>query len=171
LFGNTDQAENNRKLVVSAIATQMHWNTEESHMTSKFSDEQFAPLISALKSYFTQYDEESVSIFGCPQLTFNREDFFDDDMTLKGNLSMLAWMIKTGRLVTDTQKEIFQDPFVFANGVKSSPAQQALGETKQAAHVAKDEPVVSVVEATTNAVEEKVKHLKGVTKKFLLNTS
>lgn len=172
LFGYTEQATENRRAVVAAIATQMHWNTEESHMTSNFGSEQFKPFIDALYNYFKENDVDSVSIFDCPQFTFNRDDFFNENMDLKSNLSMLAWMIKTGRIVTDTAKDIFKDPFVFANGVAQSESSQKLGEMKQAANVAKDSETVSVVEAVGNSLAEdtqkKVENLKGVSKDFNL---
>ena len=151
LFGYTEQATENRRAVVAAIATQMHWNTEESHMTSNFGSEQFKPFIDALYNYFKENDVDSVSIFDCPQLTFNRDDFFNENMDLKSNLSMLAWMIKTGRIVTDTAKDIFKDPFVFANGVAQSESSQKLGGN-------------SLAEDT----QKKVENLKGVSKDFNL---
>ena len=168
IFQNTDSANNNRRLIVSAIATQMHWNTEEDHMMSTFKDPQFENIINALNSYFKQYDEESVSLFGCEDFTFNKDDFFDEDMDLKGNVSVLAWMIATKRLFTDVGKQIFKDPFVFANGVQKDSVKEDLDKTKKAAGKSVEEKQVSIVEAVSNEVQKKVQNLKSVSSKFVL---
>jgi hypothetical protein len=74
-----------------------------------------------------QMMDHRVSIMGCPQLSFRIGDFYAvpeggaeefGDLTEQRG-SVLAWMIKSGRIKTDTSKQIFTAPFVFAHGVKA----------------------------------------------------
>lgn len=132
LMMQTPEGEDLRRRVISAIATQMHWNTDLSHMRSSinvegFSNSSVAQLFRwAIDNFAKDYDNidqylnQRVSIFGCPQLSFRIGDFFNkrgDELVSKKDVSMLAWMLKEGKLKTDTSNNIFTAPFVFANGI------------------------------------------------------
>ena len=63
---------------------------------------------------------------GCPQLSFRIGDFYsipEEGARQMGDFkeeagSILAWMIKAGKIKTDADEQIFIAPFVFASGVK-----------------------------------------------------
>jgi len=134
LLDQSETGENLRREIVQAIATQMHWNTDLMHMNSTIdvmSDNPSAVSYLfrwAIRNFAKSFDSnedylnQRVSIFGCQQLSFRIGDFFkleNGDIVPKKNVSVLAWMIKEGKLKTDTEETILKDPFVFANGVAS----------------------------------------------------
>lgn len=149
------QSEWNRRVVVGAIATQMHWDTDLTHMRSRISltDPNDAVGTFLRNLILKQTADKTVktglnstiSILGNSQLSFAVSDFFEDagggSLRPKKNISTLAWMLKNKKISTDTSKEIFRDPFVFADGVKetvqqtpdASAAQQAAEEKKDTA--------------------------------------
>lgn len=129
----TEDGEQLRRQIVNAIATQMHWNTDLAHMNSsinvlgtsntsvaqlfRWAIDNFAEDLDDVQKYLNQ----RVSIFGCPQLSFRIGDFFDkrgNDIVPKTDVSILAWMIKEGKIKTDAGEQLFTAPFVFANGVQ-----------------------------------------------------
>lgn len=129
----SEEGEVLRRQIVNAIATQMHWNTDLSHMNSSInvlgtSNTSVAQLFRwAIDNFAEDFDDvnkyldQRVSIFGCPQLSFRIGDFFDkkgDDIVPKTDVSVLAWMIKENKIKTDVGEQPFTAPFVFANGVQ-----------------------------------------------------
>lgn len=118
-----------RRTVVSAIARQLHWNTDQAMMNENFSGANLLPVQEMLRYYFEHHPNDTeFKLFGLEQLTFKREDFFDvsshgeDDITLitKKNVTGLSWMLANGKLLTDVNEQVFKDPFIFAGGVKQS---------------------------------------------------
>jgi len=101
LFGtNSDDV---RKHVVSYIAKNMHWNTDVDAMSHEFPHE----IINVIRKYFqNNKGKSSFSICGVKELTFDRDDLFDNDNgTLKYNhTNVLSWMVKAGKLLTTTNE-------------------------------------------------------------------
>ena len=116
-----------KRVVVHAIATQMHWNTEKEFLQSTItvgSTDALSSFISSLMNKFRDKNKplskQRISILGCPQLSFDTSDFINDDGSAKENVSVLAWTIKEGKVYTDIDpKNQFKDPYVFASGVKT----------------------------------------------------
>jgi hypothetical protein len=124
LFGSDPQAEKNRIAVVRAIASQMHWNTESVAMEEKFGESNTNLIAEELEDFFNDNpDEETFTLAGVPEFSFNKHDLFEvDDETgevirVKKNMSMAAWMLHSGKLMSDVGDTIFKDPFVFASGI------------------------------------------------------
>lgn len=118
------------KQVVGAIADQFHWNTERETMNQKFGEQNTKLITDALFDYFNRNkDAQSFSIAGVPELTFYKSDIFEldvDNVPIRviPNTTVLAWMIKTGRLLTDVSNDVFYAPWVYASGVESTPVSQ-----------------------------------------------
>lgn len=176
VFADTEEAIQNRKAIVHAIATQMHWNTDISHMQStinaaksgtdimsnfvRFIVEKYGKSLKECNGDVQEYLDQEVSILGCPQLTFKMSDFFEDGTGKPGgykvigkNVLTAAWMIKNGKLKTDVGEQMFYAPFVFANGVrKESQVRQQVQAAQNAEteskiqSVAANEPISPVVE-------------------------
>lgn len=115
LFGQTG-SEELRKNVIATIARNFHWNTEKDDLSNDMVS-QFNTLFKYLKQKFQSSD--SYSILGIKELTFNKSDFFDE-RGRKKSVSQIAWLISTGRLMTDVGDTVFRDPFVFCNGVQDA---------------------------------------------------
>lgn len=172
LLEQTEEAENIRKRIVYAIATQMHWNTDLAHMNSSInisgtSNSSVSALFdwamrqainnNEIQEYEdnTKYLNQRVSLFGCPQLSFRIGDFYterDGKVVKKDNVSILAWMIKEQKLKTDTEDKIFADPFVFASGVKTKGG-SAASNLDKIAEEATGDPKATVIEPL-NPVEK-----------------
>jgi len=97
LFASDEQSVKLRRAVVHAIATQMHWNTDVKHMQSTISANGTDTLSMFVKrlidencksldecNSIEEYLNQSVSILGCPQLTFKLSDFYEDAKGEKG---------------------------------------------------------------------------------------
>lgn len=126
LFG--ENSEDNRRLVVNAIASQIHWNTDELAMGSTFDGNEaryVTDVIDALRSHFQSTGDNEVSICDIPEFTFKFDDFFDDQYNTK-HVSVAGWMLSNGKLMTDASENVFRDPFVFANGVNIENVQKVL---------------------------------------------
>lgn len=133
--------DNLRQQIVQAIATQMHWNTDDYTFGESASVDASRSVLGSLVRYLIEQDfkagklegltyeqilNHNVSLMDCPQLSFRIGDFYSipeggatkmgDFKEIKG--SVLAWMIKSGRIKVDTGDTYFKDPFVFAHGVK-----------------------------------------------------
>lgn len=139
-----DEILNNEELrqtIVQAIATQMHWNTDDYTFGESASVDASRTILGKLVLYLIEQDfkagvfdsmtpeqiiDHKVSIMGCPQLSFRIGDFYSipkEGARQMGDFkeeagSVLAWMIKSGKIKTDADKQIFTAPFVFASGVK-----------------------------------------------------
>ena len=106
--------ETQRRIVIAAIANNLHWNTPWELLT----DNLHFGLLEALRDYFMKNPKETeYKVAGIDDLTFKKSDLFNDDMTNK-NVSLVAWMIGTGKLLTTVGDEIFYAPFVYCNGVE-----------------------------------------------------
>ena len=161
MMAQTEDGENLRRQIISAIATQMHWNTDLAHMNSsinvlgmsntsveqlfRWAINNFAEDINDTDAYLNQ----RVSIFGCPQLSFKIGDFFEkhgDDIVSKTDVSILAWMIKEGKIKTDAGENVFTAPFVFANGVtvEGGAVEQQTAKVAEASTGNSEEQVVNV---------------------------
>ena len=127
LFADTQQGAENRLEVVHAIANQMHWNTDLEHMKSTLNlTTETSPITKFLRNLFIEEfnktgteENLTVNIGGCEQLQFKYSDFFDSLESEPKKVNVTAWMLKNMKLKTNISEQIFRDPFVFANGVKS----------------------------------------------------
>lgn len=163
MMAQTPDGDALRRQIISAIATQMHWNTDLAHMNSSInvlgtSNTSVAQLFRwAINNFAQEYDDvdeylnQRVSIFWCPQLSFRIGDFFTkkgNDITAKTEVSMLAWMLKEGKLKTDTGENAFTAPFVFGNGVTTEGGTIETG-TENVAEAAGEDASEQVVNITT----------------------
>jgi hypothetical protein len=117
----------------------MHWNTEAVAMEERFGESNTNLIAEELESFFNDNpDEETFTLAGVPEFSFNKHDLFEvDDETgevirVKKNMSMAAWMLHSGKLMSDVGDTIFKDPFVFASGIQVSPKQQLKKEAERA---------------------------------------
>lgn len=147
-----EQAKANRQLCINMIANQLHWNTDKVSMNSnidpgssnrteisqfiKYLFDTQAKSLQDCDGDVQEYLNQSVSILGCPDLTFNLGDFYEDnsenDITnpiKQKSVNTLAWMLKNGKLLTDVGNPIFKDPFVFGFGVKQNQEGEVSKET------------------------------------------
>lgn len=131
--------EADKRTVVHAIATQMHWNTEKEFIgaTIKISGED--PLSSFISSLIANYvdktqpeNKQVIRILDCPQLSFSISDFLDEQTGQPKDVSVLAWLLKEKKVYTDIDPENqFKDPFVFATGVKKQSIEQPKSNKKE----------------------------------------
>ena len=167
LFGSDPQAEKNRLAVVRAIASQMHWNTETAAMEERFGESNTNLIAQELEEFFKDNtDEETFVLAGVPEFSFNKHDLFEvDDETgeilrIKKNMSMAAWMLHSGKLMSDVGETIFKDPFVFASGVQVTPTQKLKNEAKKADAVlnTRDVDLTKVVAKSTIILDDPTKY-------------
>ena len=154
LFTNTPQSIELRKQVVSAIANNMHFNTDLEQLTNKLNP----VLIAALRKHFDFTGNSSFSFCGSNVLSFNKSDLFNEDGSAK-NISGLTWLISTGKLMSDIAQQPLVDPFVFATGVEVSQQKQAI-KTERTKSKGKDisgKPLPSGVVSTAAAKENERK--------------
>lgn len=152
LFGtNSDEV---RKHVVSYIAKNMHWNTNVDAMTHEFPHE----IINVIRKYFqNNKSKTSFSICGIKELTFNRDDLFDNEKdTLKYNhVSVLSWMVKSGKLLATTNEEnVFKAPFVYATGVRIEESKQVISDAKKQVKQTKADKKADTVTINSNTTTE-----------------
>ena len=152
LFGtNSDEV---RKHVVSYIAKNMHWNTNVDAMTHEFPHE----IINVIRKYFQNNKSKiSFSICGIKELTFNKNDLFDNENdTLKYNhVSVLSWMVKSGKLLTTTNEEnVFKAPFVYATGVRTEESKQVISDAKKQVKQTKADKKADTVTINSNTTTE-----------------
>ena len=131
-YGHT--SEENRRKVIAAIARNFHWNTERESLPLNMSTA-YASLISFLRKQFAKDKNlKEYTFFGIKDLTFRRDDLFDENLKPK-KVSHLAWMFASGKLLTDVGDQVFKEPFVFAQGTKSvAPSEEARYQAAVAAH-------------------------------------
>ena len=129
------KAKEIRKHVITLISKNKHWNTNVEMMTNIMPDEIYDMLESA---FYTDGAHErrkidTFSPFGDSLLSFNHDDFFNADGSRK-NTTVLAWMLKSGKLTTDVgtnNADMFVAPYVFTNGMNAPVKQQpVVKETK-----------------------------------------
>ena len=85
-------------------------------------------------------------------MSFNKDDLFktDEDGNITGNknVSLMALMLKNGRLKTDVDSKVFEAPFVFANGVKQTTKDKTIHNIEKNQTKPEDgNPAPSIVEA------------------------
>ena len=152
LFGtNSDEV---RKHVVSYIAKNMHWNTNVDAMTHEFPHE----IINVIRKYFqNNKSKTSFSICGIKELTFNRDDLFDNENnTLKYNhVNVLSWMVKSGKLLATTNEEnVFKAPFVYATGVMTEESKQVISDAKKQVKQTKADKKADTVTINSNTTTQ-----------------
>ena len=155
LFNNTQDSIDLRKQVVQAIADNMHFNTDLEQLTEKLKDSE---VTKALGKHFDRTGENSFSFCGSNILAFKKSDLFDEDGNAK-NISVLTWLISTGKLMSDIAQQPLADPFVFATGVEVSQQKQAI-KTERTKSKGKDisgKPLPSGVVSTATAKENERK--------------
>lgn len=124
---NSDSAALNRKIIISAISNNLHWNTDRYTLTQEFS-----PIfLESLKHVFIKNkDLKNYKIAGIDDLSFDRDDLFDKDLQAK-HVNVLAWMIKTGKILTTKGDTLFKDPFVYADGPIVKTTSNTVEENKK----------------------------------------
>lgn len=120
--------ETQRRIVIAAIANNLHWNTPWELMTEQIDFR----MLEILREYFANNPGETeYKVAGIDDLTFRKTDLFNDDMTNK-NVSLIAWMIGTNKLMTTVGKDLFYAPFVYCDGVEQkNPAKNAAKTVEQ----------------------------------------
>ncbi len=145
-----NDAEANRKHIIHLISKNMHWNTELTDDDGRNAmDKPFSNIIQQmLKDFFFDSngkrikDRNVFNPFGNEDLSFAYEDFFTEAGEWK-NPMVFAWMLKTGKLLTNTGtvenkgKDLFTAPFVYATGVNAPKPEQKAVE-QEVERVAKD---------------------------------
>lgn len=111
-----------REDIIFNISQNLHWNTERSVLNDRSTANQtFGTVMDALRQYFNTHDAKEIKLFGCDALTFKRDDLFvKNENTGRYDakaVNGLAWLIHTGRLMTDSDTQLFTAPFVYAQGV------------------------------------------------------
>ena len=129
LFAGTEQSNNLMKDIVYHISKNIHWNTDIDAMSSKIDYN----IIKQLGQYFEDTGNDKFSFLDLDELSFNKEDLFTEDngKLISKNISVLAWMLRTGKLMSDVAPQVFKDPFIYATGVsQQSPAKRATDSLK-----------------------------------------
>lgn len=155
-FDPSRASESQHKLAIRKIAKDLHWNTDKYALLEPISDS----IVRLATSYFKQYpNAKQFKIAGLEQLAFTREDLGIG--TDKGPVSLLTWLINTGKIETDLGDTIYRAPFIYTDGVavpqvtetemvnisKPQPAQKQVKETS-AKQVKPDNRTIS-----TNGIE------------------
>lgn len=150
IFEDSEQGEENRREIVHAIATQMHWNTDIDFINSSIKVGDSTSLIgrfiqNMISEHFSakgltpeQQLEKTIDILGNKQLSFKVKDFFElknGKFTPKTNVSVLAWLLSNKKISTDVSEKIFKDPFVFAGGVNSEAPAPSNGKPQSTSKV------------------------------------
>lgn len=156
-----------RQKIVQAIATQMHWNTDDETFQESASISASSTALGNIVKYLMQkyYEEgkfdnmsteqimnQTVSIANCPQLSFRIGDFYTVEKNANDqlvptpitNASVLAWMLKSGRIKTNVSEQIWKDPYIFSSGVVVSEDYSNL----------KEQPVVENKDDVPDQTEE-----------------
>lgn len=130
-----------RKTVISMIANNLHWNTPRVAMMEMIQPS----ILEGLREVFSRNPNlEEYSIAGIEDLTFKKSDLFTDDLEYK-NVSLVAWMIGTGKLRTTVGDTLFRAPFIYADGPVVSE--------KSASNGSKDvESAIKTVNKSDNSV-------------------
>lgn len=111
-FDPSRASESQHKLAIRKIAKDLHWNTDKYALLEPISDS----IIRLATSYFKQYpNAKQFKIASLEQLAFTREDLGIG--TDKGPVSLLTWLINTGKIETDLGDTIYRAPFIYTDGV------------------------------------------------------
>ena len=111
-FDPSRASESQHKLAIRKIAKDLHWNADKYALLEPISDS----IVRLATSYFKQYpNAKQFKIAGLEQLAFTREDLGIG--TDKGPVSLLTWLINTGKIETDLGDTIYRAPFIYTDGV------------------------------------------------------
>lgn len=111
-FDPSRASESQHKLAIRKIAKDLHWNTDKYALLEPIPDS----IVKLATSYFKQYpNAKQFKIAGLEQLAFTREDLGIG--TDKGPVSLLTWLINTGKIETDLGDTIYRAPFIYTDGV------------------------------------------------------
>lgn len=111
-FDPSRASESKHKLAIRKIAKDLHWNTDKYALLEPIPDS----IVRLATSYFKQYpNAKQFKIAGLEQLAFTREDLGIG--TDKGPVSLLTWLINTGKIETDLGDTIYRAPFIYTDGV------------------------------------------------------
>lgn len=137
-FDPSRASESQHKLAIRKIAKDLHWNTDKYALLEPIPNS----IVRLATSYFKQYpNAKQFKIAGLEQLAFTREDLGIG--TDEGPVSLLTWLINTGKIETDLGDTIYRAPFIYTDGVavpqvtetemvnisKPQPAQKQVKET------------------------------------------
>lgn len=111
-FDPSRASESQHKLAIRKIAKDLHWNTDKYALLEPIPDS----IVRLATFYFKQYpNAKQFKIAGLEQLAFTREDLGIG--TDKGPVSLLTWLINTGKIETDLGDTIYRAPFIYTDGV------------------------------------------------------
>lgn len=111
-FDPSRASESQHKLAIRKIAKDLHWNTDKYALLEPIPNS----IVRLATSYFKQYpNAKQFKIAGLEQLAFTREDLGMG--TDKGPVSLLTWLINTGKIETDLGDTIYRAPFIYTDGV------------------------------------------------------
>lgn len=111
-FDPSRASESQHKLAIRKIAKDLHWNTDKYALLEPIPDS----IVRLATSYFKQYpNAKQFKVAGLEQLAFTREDLGIG--TDKGPVSLLTWLINTGKIETDLGDTIYRAPFIYTDGV------------------------------------------------------
>lgn len=111
-FDPSRASESQHKLAIRKIAKDLHWNTDKYALLEPIPDS----IVRLATSYFKQYpNAKQFKIAGLEQLAFTREDLGIG--TNEGPVSLLTWLINTGKIETDLGDTIYRAPFIYTDGV------------------------------------------------------
>lgn len=111
-FDPSRASESQHKLAIRKIAKDLHWNTDKYALLEPIPNS----IVRLATSYFKQYpNAKQFKIAGLDQLAFTREDLGIG--TDEGTVSLLTWLINTGKIETDLGDTIYRAPFIYTDGV------------------------------------------------------
>lgn len=111
-FDPSRASESQHKLAIRKIAKDLHWNTDKYALLEPIPNS----IVRLATSYFKQYpNAKQFKIAGLEQLAFTKEDLGIG--TDKGPVSLLTWLINTGKIETDLGDTIYRAPFIYTDGV------------------------------------------------------
>lgn len=111
-FDPSRASESQHKLAIRKIAKDLHWNTDKYALLEPIPNS----IVRLATSYFKQHpNAKQFKIAGLEQLAFTREDLGIG--TDKGPVSLLTWLINTGKIETDLGDTIYRAPFIYTDGV------------------------------------------------------
>lgn len=138
-FDPSRASESQHKLAIRKIAKDLHWNTDKYALLEPIPDS----IVRLATSYFKQYpNAKQFKIAGLDQLAFTREDLGIG--TDEGPVSLLTWLINTGKIETDLGDTIYRAPFIYTDGV----AVPQVTETEMV-NISKPQPVQKQVKETS----------------------
>ena len=169
-FDPSRASESQHKLAIRKIAKDLHWNTDKYALLELIPDS----IVRLATSYFKQYpNAKQFKIAGLDQLAFTREDLGIG--TDEGPVSLLTWLINTGKIETDLGDTIYRTPFIYTDGVavpqvtetemvnmnKPQPVQKQVKETSTKQVKQDNKPVstngIEYVSTNENWSEEQIK--------------